>query len=114
MPANPLTQAAPLTSGMTTYVNKTVTITGSVSQILLNDPTALSLLLVNISGDSIFVGNNAQVSLNQGIELVPAGGYMKLARWEDYDYVGAPFWAISSGVSSPLQIVKVTSVNTLL
>lgn len=114
MADNPITQVTALQAGQTEYTNVTIPVSGAAIPVLLNDPTRLTALLVNISGDSIFVGNDPQVSLNQGIELVPSGGFLKLARWEDYDYCGAKFFAISTGTASPLQVVYVTAVNTLL
>lgn len=114
MADTPVTQSAPLVAGQTTYSNTTVLVNTAVEVILPNDPTTLSVLLVNISGASIFVGNTPQVGLNNGIELVPSGGYLKIARWEDYDYAGAKFYAIATADDSPLQIVKITAVNTLL
>ena len=99
------------TGQSSTFLNPLV-IGTSASQIALNNPTRLSGFFLNISGNSIFILPNPNVSINNAVELVPSGGYFKVSRWEDMGFADFAWWAIATAINSPMLFIE-TNVNNL-
>lgn len=84
----------------------------SYSQVAKNNPTRLSGLFINLSTADIYLNITGNVSIGNGILLVPSGGSFSVAQWDDYGFAGYPFFAIATAAASPLLFVE-TNVNNI-
>jgi hypothetical protein len=106
-PPNTPDNLAGLAPGQTVSNITTQSIGVAFTQVVPNNPLRKTLLLVNVSGQNIYIGIDQNVSINQGILLVPQGGSFSTADWEDYDFTRHAFYAIASGAGSGLIVVEV-------
>ena len=108
---NSLNQAG-LRPDQTETTSTTISVGTSVTPVALNNPSRLSGLFINLSTADIYLGNDQNVSIGNGILLVASGGSFQVDQWNDYGFAGFPFYAIATAITSPLQFVE-TNVNNL-
>jgi hypothetical protein len=94
-----------------TETKLTVPVVGtSFSQVAINNPNRLTGLFINVSTSSIWIFPNTNVSLGNGILLIPQGGDFKVEQWEDVGFAYFPWYAIASAGGSNLMFIE-TSIN---
>jgi hypothetical protein len=82
------------------------TVGTTASQILLADPAAIEVLVVNLSGGNCAVDVSPQVTLTRGILLQSGGGAVHFDFRQDLTLPTEQFWAICTNASSSLYTVR--------
>ena len=92
-----------------------VTSLGATAQIILaNNPNRLAWVIVNLSGNVIYIGFtrtvNAGAGTEQGIRLDANGGSAMMVWDEDFHPTAWAIWGIASGAASQLYSYEVVEV----
>lgn len=82
----------------------------AVLQLIGGNPNRLSLYVVNLSANIIYLAPDEQVAADHGLYLAPNGGSIVLKRHEDFEFVTLPFWVVASGAASDLWCAEVFGV----
>ncbi len=96
----------------TSTFSNALTIGTSFQQIAVNNPTRLTGFFLNVSTASIFILPTPNVSIGNGIELIPSGGFFKVTQWEDVGFAGYPWYAIATAINSKMLFIE-TNYNNL-
>ena len=84
----------------------TASIPTTVTQILRNDPKRLTLVIINLSANSVYVAPNNRVATTNGIYLVPNGGAVSLLYRDDYQLCTSEWWAISNTGTNAIYVLE--------
>ena len=84
---------------------KTESIGTTSSEVIGNDPERVSILLVNLSGNTMYIGLEAGVSSTNGILLAANGGSYQVDVEEDLLFPIRAHHAIAAGASSTLYVL---------
>lgn len=81
---------------------------GTASELIArDDPTRLALLVVNLSGNTLFVRPRKPASTTIGIRISPNGGALS-SNWEDDFTLPAKDWnAIAGGAASAIYVLEI-------
>ena len=78
-------------------------------RIAANNPMRATLLVLNLSANTIYLGLTADVNVPpapQGILLAPNGGSV-LFQWDrDFELVTDEWWAIATGAASAVYVLE--------
>ena len=85
---------------------KTVTVGTTSVEVIGNDPERVSLLLVNLSGNTMYIGLEAGVSSSNGILLAANGGTYQVDVEEDLLFPIRAHHAIAAGASSTMYVLS--------
>ena len=96
------------TSVRTNRVCSTVGVT--TQEVAPHAPSRLSLLVVNLSANDIYVGFDRDVSTSKGIRLTPNGGVFSLQYDVDFDAVGYALYGLASGAASAVYVIEILGV----
>lgn len=80
-----------------------------VTQIVPADPKRLSLIIVNLGNNSIFVAPANDVATTKGILLIGGGGALTLTLTDDFELVSASWFGICAAVDNEVYILEVVS-----
>lgn len=80
------------------------------SQILGNDPERVSLLLINLSVNTIYVGFDEAVGSSKGIILEANGGYVSFNAKDDFILTTLQMNAIAIAALSSLYVLTQTRI----
>lgn len=80
------------------------------SQIFGNDPERVSLLLINLSINTIYVGFDEAVGANKGIILEANGGYVSFNAKDDFILTTLQMNAVATGANSNLYVLTQTRI----
>jgi hypothetical protein len=78
----------------------------SVVEILSSNPNRVSILIVNLSLNNLYISPQNDVSATKGIYIAPSGGAITLQWDRDFELVSQPFFAIASGAASDVFILE--------
>lgn len=110
MPKKLLGAAAEFTErelgGPTTETENTVAVGVASTQVLGNDPERVSVVLVNLSANVIFIGFDAGVSATRGIRLTANGGQVSYNAREDYTLPIREVHALATAAASDLYVLS--------
>lgn len=82
------------------------TIGVTVDKILANNPNRLSFIIVNLSGNAMYISPNNDVSSTNGIFLAPNGG-RAILQWDvDFELVSQEWFAIAAGAGSSYYLLE--------
>jgi len=87
----------------------TSTVGTSVELVAGANPNRLALVMVNLSVNEIFVLPDRAVSSSRAIRLGPTGGFLSIVWDEDFHVVAWDWYAIATGVASPIMVLEVVS-----
>jgi|WetSurMetagenome_2_1015567.scaffolds.fasta_scaffold393516_3 hypothetical protein len=92
----------------TRYVVNDLTSTVGVTttQILSQNPNRVSILILNISANGIYISPLRDVSSTKGVYLAPNGGYIMFQFDKDFQMVTSEFHSIATGAASPIYILE--------
>lgn len=78
----------------------------TVVEILKNNPNRLSFIIVNLSGNALYISPNNDVSSSDGIYIAPNGG-RAILQWDvDFELVSQAWFAIASGAASNYYLLE--------
>ena len=90
-----------------------VSVGTSQVQILGNDPERVTVLLINMSGNTIFIGFNEQVGSTNGIILTPSGGNVSYNVEDDFLIPTLQVNALAGGAASLLYVLSQRRITVL-
>lgn len=99
--------------GILAHTNEVVQIGTSQTQVMGNDPERVSVLLINLSSNTIFIGFNEGVGSNDGIILTPSGGNVAYDVTNDYILPTLQVNAVADGVTSDLYVLTQRRIQRL-
>jgi len=79
-------------------------------KILNNNPNRLSCLIVNLSGNALYLAPSPDVSAAKGIFVAPNGGTVQLLWQEDFELVSRNWYAIAAVAGSGIYVLENISV----
>lgn len=82
----------------------------AVTQIFNNNPKRFGLVVVNMSGNTVYLAPDAQVSAARGFLLVPNGGSIHFNWIEDFQLCMLPYYGMSTGDNSDIFSLEVFCV----
>lgn len=92
--------------GTRTNINPvTATVATTATQVALNNPNRVFLLITNQGSTDMFVGFDRQVSSSRGIRVPNSGGIFSVTLAEDYELTFQEVFAIA--VTAPVAIYVV-------
>jgi len=95
--------AARLGARIIHFINRTASTVGLVpSQILRQTPARVSLLIVNLGVNDIYIAPDGLVSASRGILLSPGGGSLSMNYLEDMDLVSLEWFSVCAGLANPI------------
>lgn len=86
---------------ITDEVNSTVT------QVLNANPRRLSLVILNLSADEVYLAPDQRVADNRGIELAANGGSVTMVWREDFNLVAMPWYGIAANDNDDIVVIEV-------
>lgn len=92
--------------GPTTETEDVVSVGVSVTAVLGNDPERVSVVLVNLSANVIFIGFDEAVGAARGIRLAAGGGSASWNVREDYTLPLRAVFALATGANSNLYVLS--------
>lgn len=75
-----------------------------------NNPNRLSLLVSNPWTRNVYVKFDVNVAVDEGILLVPNGGFVAFLWDEDFDIVGWELRGISMTAATKVNVIEIVSV----
>jgi len=91
------------------YPNNVTSVGTQAVLIARNNPNRLGFVVSNLHDtNKLYIGFNHEVSTTRGLPIDPGG----TATWvwdEDFDCVGWGFWAIATGVNTPIYCYEITT-----
>lgn len=95
--------------GVRTYPKENLQTTSvgvAAERIAINNPMRASLLVINMSANTIYLALTPNVSATQGIILAPNGGSV-LFQWDrDFELVTEEWWALATGAASAIYTLE--------
>jgi hypothetical protein len=92
---------------LTVRENPLVSSLGTTSvQICLNNPRRMSLIVINLSANTVYVRPSFAASSSAGIVLSPNGGYLSLNAEDDYILQTLEWWGVASAASSAILVIE--------
>jgi hypothetical protein len=95
--------------GIRTHSRETETVSGTTGvtvQIAGNDPKRVSIVILNLSGNAIWISPNNRTSITRGIYLAPNGGSMSLTWDRDFELCCSEWHAISAAGGDVLYVLE--------
>lgn len=80
----------------------TPTVATSKTLILKNNPDRLAYTIINLTGYSVYVAFDPEVSITRGILIAASGGSLTLTAEDDGELVGYELYAISKTAASTI------------
>lgn len=90
--------------------NSGFTVGVAITNIIKANPNRLSFLIVNLSGNALYISPRPDVSAVQGIYVAPNGGNIQLTWDKDFELVSQEYFAIASGANSQIFILENISI----
>ncbi len=76
----------------------------TATRVLTDNPRRLSVLIMNVGANPIYIGRDNTVSSSKGIYLAAGGGAITLQPDQDFNSVASERWAIAVGGVSTIYI----------
>ena len=90
--------------------NTGYTVGATAVEMLKNNPNRVSFIVVNLSGNSLYMSTSPDVSSANGIYISPNGGRMIL-QWDvDFELVSQQWYGIATGAGSAVFILENISI----
>lgn len=86
------------------------TVGATASNILLLDPAAIEVTVINLSTNTCEIAPDNLVSTTRGIELASGGGSASIGFRDDLSLPTNEWWAICSGAGSSLLVLRMDLV----
>jgi len=99
--------------GILAHTNEVVSVGVAQSQVMGNDPERVSVLLINLSANTIYVGFNEGVGSTNGIILTPLGGSVAYDVTNDYILPTLQVNALATGAGSNLYVLTQRRIQRL-
>ncbi len=84
----------------------TSTVGTSAEEVLRHDPRRLAALIVNLSGNTIYLAPDRVPSATRGIRLGANGGSYAVVWDQDWDAVGLEWYAVANVAGSEVFILE--------
>ena len=81
----------------------------SAVRIAPSNPNRLTLLVINLSANSLYISPDAIVSSSNGIYISPNGGSLVLQWDKDFSLTSEEFYAVAGGASSTIFVLELLS-----
>ncbi|MDD5360452.1 MAG: hypothetical protein PHI02_09325 [Sulfurovaceae bacterium] len=82
----------------------------AVSLCVKNNPNRLSFVVVNLSGNALYISPRNDVSAAQGIYVAPNGGSVQIIWDRDFELVSQAWYMIAAGAASSVFILENISI----
>lgn len=80
------------------YVNRTASqCLTTLTRIVGHNPNRLSLIIVNLGANNVYISFDRDVSTTKGILITPNGGSFVLSYDVDFNLCGFEIWGIATG-----------------
>ena len=99
--------------GILAPLDTVVSVGTTQGQVLGNDPERVTVLLINLSSNTIFVGFNEQVGSGNGIILTPSGGNVSYNVEDDFLIPTLQVNAVADGANSALYVLSQRRITVL-
>lgn len=99
--------------GVLAHTNEVISVGTTQQQIMGNDPERVSVLLINLSSNTIFIGFNEGVGSSDGIILTPSGGNVAYDVTNDYILPTLQVNAVADGITSDLYVLTQRRIQRL-
>ena len=99
--------------GVLAHSNEVVSVGTGQQQIMGNDPERVSVLLINLSANTIFIGFNEGVGSSDGILLGANGGSVAYDVTNDYILPTLQVNAVATGAASSLYVLTQRRIQKL-
>lgn len=109
MPQKGLYSAIKSLFGFTTHYteNPLVNEVGvAATQIMRSNPQRVGLVVVNLSGNVMYIAPNNQVTAASGIYLAPNGGSASMVWDRDFEMCSMPWYAIAGAANSDVYVLE--------
>ena len=83
----------------------------SVAQIFRRNSNRIMALIINLSGNTVYVGFDGNVSTTNGILLDPAGGQISTWIKEDASLTQEEIWVVANGAGSALYAIELEGIR---
>ncbi len=84
----------------------TTSIGTAATRLLANNPNRVSVVIFNLSANSIYIGLTNGVSSTNGIYIAPNGGSISLQWDKDFMLTTREFFAIATGAASSVYVLE--------
>lgn len=91
---------------------ETVDVGAAAVRIVVNDPEAVALTLINTGSDNIYVAPNNQVSATFGVVLLPGGSVSVTVR-DDATLPTREWWALGASAGQTLHYIRLRRYATV-
>jgi len=78
----------------------------TVTEIMHGNPDRLSIIVVNLGANDVYVAFDREVSPTRGILLVHTGGSLSLTADEDMELVGYPIYGVTATGTSRVFVLE--------
>ena len=99
--------------GILAHSNEVVSVGTAQGQIMGNDPERVSVLLINLSSNTIYIGFNEGVGSANGIILTSLGGSLSYDVTNDYILPTLQVNAVAGGAGSNLYVLTQRRIQRL-
>jgi hypothetical protein len=109
MPTKGLFSAVKSLFGFTThYIENPLVneVAAAVTQIMRGNPLRVGLVVVNLSGNTMFIAPTNNVSAAHGIYLAPNGGSASMVWDRDFEMCSMPWYAIAGAANSDVYVLE--------
>ena len=94
----------------TTYIERTVAVATTPTQLAATNPRRMMLIVVNNSTVSTTVGYDPSLTVGAGITLTAGGASMTLTAEEDGELTGAAVYGIASTATGTWYVLEVIAL----
>jgi len=81
-----------------------IDVTTTVTQIVHGNPDRLSIIVVNLGANDVYVAFDREVSTTRGILLTANGGFLSMNVDEDMELVGYPIYGVTAAGTSRVYV----------
>lgn len=83
----------------------------SAGQLFKRNSNRIMALVINLSGNTVYINFNGDVSSTNGILLDPAGGQFSAWIKEDASLAQEEIWVIANGAASALYAIELEGIK---
>lgn len=80
-------------------------------QLAPNNPNRVGLVIMNLSGNDVYISPFSGVSSTNGLKLATSGGSITLNWQYDLTFCGYGFQAVASGANSSVLVLEVFTIS---
>ena len=79
----------------------------TVEEVLKNNPDRVFWVIINLSGNTVYVALSEEVSAIRGIRLDAGGGWVSMSADEDGEAVAYSVFALATGAASAIYVLEI-------